>query len=162
MTILPLRNPHCHRITQIRDNTNSKHHYYHTSHKKCDSLVISALPAIHLPRQHAQEGPATRVSVDNSTKLLNLPHLPPPEHSGSGGTVLNELQEQNILIKAVLPGENASAERKCPGKRHNSGRKLTGSNKTSTIGPQNQEKTPLQKNAPRTAKKSGTPNVPLN
>ena len=66
---------------------------------------MSALPAIHLARQHAQEGPATRVSVDNSTKLLNLPHLPPPEHYRSGGTVLNELQEQNILIKAVLPGE---------------------------------------------------------
>ncbi len=205
----PLRNPHCHRITQIRDNTNTKHHYCHTSHKKCDSLVMRTLPAIHLPRQHAQEGPATRVSVDNSTKLLNLPHLPPPEHSGSVGTVLNELQEQkqffqektppqngnvlanatipgensptttkhprlgrktrrkrlrrkkmswqtpqfrkktqrqqqNILDLAAKPGENASAERKCPGKRHNSRRKLTGSNKTSTIGPQNQEKTPPQ------------------
>ena len=96
--------PHCHKITPIRDNTNTKHNNCHKNHKKCDSLVMRTLPAIHLPRQHAQEGPATRVSVDNSTKLLNLPHLPPPEHSGSGGTVLNELQEQNILDWAAKPG----------------------------------------------------------
>jgi hypothetical protein len=121
----PLRNPHCHRITQIRDNTNTKHHYCHTSHKKCDSLVMRTLPAIHLPRQHAQEGPATRVSVDNSTKLLNLPHLPLPEHSGSGGTVLNELQEQNISFvhighkTSILPKADTlyAVQRKYPAVR---------------------------------------------
>ena len=103
---------YCHRFAFICDNTNTKHHNCHKYHKKCDSLATSPLPAIHLPRQHAQEGPTTRVSVDNSTKLLNLPHLPPPEHYRSGGTVLNELQQQNIHDWAAKPGENATAEKR--------------------------------------------------
>ena len=52
-----------------------------------------SVPAIRLPRLYCLEYLKTRVSVDNSTKLLNLPHIPPLRVRVAKGNVADELQE---------------------------------------------------------------------
>ena len=55
------------------------------------------VPAIRLPRLCRPEYHKTRVYVDNSTKLLNLPHLPLLEGPAARGNVADELQELVLL-----------------------------------------------------------------
>ena len=54
---------------------------------------ILTVPAIRLPRSYHPEHPKMRVSVDNPTKLLNLPHLLPLKVPVTRGNVADELQE---------------------------------------------------------------------
>ena len=64
------------------------------------------VPAIRLPRLCRPEYHKTRVYVDNSTKLLNLPHLPLLEGPAARGNVADELQELVLLqIGQQKPGQ---------------------------------------------------------
>ena len=54
---------------------------------------MEKVPAIRCPHPYPLECTTGHISVLNSTNLLDCPHLAPSEHSGSGGTVDNELQE---------------------------------------------------------------------
>ena len=56
-------------------------------------LAMGKVPAIRCPHPYPLECTPGHISVDNSTNLLDCPHLAPSERSRSGGTVDNELQE---------------------------------------------------------------------
>ena len=56
------------------------------------------VPAIRLPRLYRLECLKTRVCVDNSTKLLNLPRLPPLEAPVARDSVNNKISFYWILF----------------------------------------------------------------
>ena len=69
---------------------------------------ILTVPAIRLPRSYHPEHPKMRVSVDNPTKLLNLPHLLPLKVPVARGNVADELQK----LAPRQPGQKIAGKRK--------------------------------------------------
>ena len=55
--------------------------------------LLPTVPAIRYPRIPLSQHHLSRVTVADSTKLLNCPRLPPPERCSNRGTVADVLQE---------------------------------------------------------------------
>ena len=65
-------------------------------------------------------------------------------------------QKKNVPKNATKLGETAAAEKECPGKRHNSGRKCCGGGETSLFWGSNREKMPPRReNVPGNPTKCG-------
>ena len=68
------------------------------------------VPAIHLPHHPTPECTPGHMTVDNPTKLLSCPHLPPREHPVEHPGVDNELQELMLLPTITLDEQIFSSE----------------------------------------------------
>ena len=71
------------------------------------------VPAIRYPRNTISKRTLSVTTVPNSTKMLNCPHLPPPECSNNGDTVANVLQKNLIACSLTRDRAGHTKKRGC-------------------------------------------------